>query len=97
MYLVIYGISLLPVRISTVLQIGGSLTAAPLIMIFPSLLYLKLIQLCYFKKTLITYVLWSLITIGVSLMIIGTSMAIIDAVRGEKEKMVRYWCQSVLE
>uniref|UniRef100_A0A6G3MFJ6 Putative sodium-coupled neutral amino acid transporter 11 n=1 Tax=Henneguya salminicola TaxID=69463 RepID=A0A6G3MFJ6_HENSL len=88
----IYGIfSLISKSVGPIIEIGGALTAGPLTMIFPPLIYYKSI-------TKITNIgiphlifLTFLVISGILLMIIGPVFSIRDMLQGENE-IPQYWC-----
>lgn len=92
MFIVFFLVALIPMEIKTIIAITGALTTAPMVMIFPSLIYLKAIQGKFFRLNAKTIVLWIIVFIGVYLIIFGTIMACKEASFGSHPEKIRYWC-----
>ncbi|KAF0986622.1 hypothetical protein HZS_7172, partial [Henneguya salminicola] len=80
MFACIYAISIIPISVTSIVQFVGAVTASPLVMIFPCLLYFKAIEHPFYKLSLTSVVLWTLIGLGVTLTLIGGTMAILEAI-----------------
>lgn len=92
MFIVFFLVSLIPMEIKTIIAITGALTTSPMVMIFPSLIYLKAIEGKFFRLNIKTIVLWAIVLIGIYLIIFGTIMASREASFGAVTEKIRYWC-----
>ncbi|KAF0992461.1 hypothetical protein HZS_452 [Henneguya salminicola] len=91
--ILIYGISsYFATSVGSIIEIGGSLTASPLILIFPPLIYMRAgfgsLRISAYERL----ALWIIVLFGFIMMILGTILAVMDLISGEVINIPKYWC-----